>query len=191
MKLKNIIPLAFCVTPTSLFAAMDSYYCPQGHGYVKIGMSVDEVSAACGEPISRQDANKPVTSLVPVKQLIYNNQGTDTPYYWYNNYWAALKTGSGGIQMEINVVDNRVKLIRVNSSNSNQATVCNGVNIRIGDSLARVYNACGSPSIQNNSYIQQIVTTTAKPQIWIYQLNMYQPKVTFTFADGRLYSINQ
>lgn len=189
MKLKTLT-LIFCFLPLRL-CAFDSYYCQQGHGYAKLGMTVDEVLAACGEPISRQDANNPILVKVPVRQMIYNNQGTDLPYYWYNTYWAPLKSGSGGVQMEMNIVDNRVRLVRVNSSDSNQATVCNGVTIRQGDSVARVYSACGSPSIQNNSFINQVVTTTTKPQIWIYQLNEFQPQVTFTFADGRLYSIDQ
>ncbi|MBA2649928.1 MAG: DUF2845 domain-containing protein [Legionella sp.] len=189
MKLTGIFSLVFLILPMSLYG-VQSYYCPQNHQYINVGMSADQVVSACGEPLSRQNANNPVTVRVPVQQLIYNNQGAEQPFAAQTNYWAPLKTGNGGVQLEVNIVDYRVKLIRINGSNSNAASVCQGINIQIGDSVAKVYNACGAPSVVNNSYINQVTTPATPPQLWIYQAGDYQAPFSLIFVDGRLHSID-
>ncbi len=183
MKLKLVICLVCVVLPIRLYAfdqSPQSFYCPQKHGYVNVGMSAEQVLAACGEPLSRQDSNNPVYVRVPVKQLIYNNMGTDRPYAWYIHSWdfSSLRSGSGGVQMEMNIIDYKVKLIRINGSNSNATSACNGINIEINDSVAKVYNACGTPAMVNNTFVNMQTTPTMKPQLWIYQANEYQQPFT-------------
>ena len=53
---------------TASFAVIadQSYYCPQNHGYINLGMTPDQVMAACGQPISQQDSKDPVYQKIPV-----------------------------------------------------------------------------------------------------------------------------
>jgi hypothetical protein len=186
MKIKSISSLVLLGLPFSLMADQ-SFYCPQNHAYINVGMTPNEVIAACGQPLSQQDSNQPLMQKIPVQQLIYNNQGAATAFYGVWN----VPTGNGGTQLQVDVVNNRIKGIKVNGSDSNAFSICNGANIQVGDQVGKVYGACGSPSVVNNTYINQIVPTAQKPQIWIYQPGQYQPTVSLTFVDGKLQSINK
>jgi hypothetical protein len=185
MRLKLTTSLLLSFLPFSLLADQ-SYYCPQNHGYISTGMTTEQVIAACGQPLSQQDSNQPILQKIPVQQLIYNNQGTSNAFYGVWN----IPTGSGGAQLEVDVVNNQVKLIKVNSSSTNAFSICKGAQIEVGDPVGKVYGSCGSPSVVNNTYINQIVPTAHKPQIWIYLPGEYQPPISLTFVDGKLQSIN-
>ncbi len=186
MKSKAIFSLVLFGLPFSVMAD-DSYYCPQNHAYINVGMTPDQVIAACGQPLSQQESNQPVLQKIPMQQLIYNNQGTGTAFYGVWN----VPTGNGGAQLEVDVVNQRVKSVRINGSDSNAFSLCRGTNIQIGDQVGKVYGACGSPSVVNNTFINQVVPTAQKPQIWIYQPGQFQSTVSLTFVDGKLKSINQ
>lgn len=186
MKLTYNTGLALLILPFSLFADTQSLYCPQNHAYINIGMSPDQVIAACGQPLSQQDSNEPVLQKIPVQQLIYNNQGASTAFYGVWN----MATGTAGSRVEINIVDKKVKSIKLNGSDSNAISICGGNSVQTGDPVGKVYYACGAPSLTNNTYINQVVPTAEKPKVWIYQPGQYQPSVTLTFVDGRLQSIN-
>lgn len=185
MTLKLILISISLMLPFCLFGDQ-SLYCPQNHGYINIGMTPDQVIAACGQPLSQQDSDQPVLQRIPVQQLIYNNKGTDTAFYGVWN----IQTGNGGAQLEIDVVNQKVKGIRMNGSGSNAFTICGGTGIEVGDPVGKVYGSCGSPSLVNNTYINQIVPTPQKPKVWIYQPGQYQPSVSLTFVNGKLQSIN-
>ncbi|PWY57480.1 hypothetical protein DGG96_01835 [Legionella qingyii] len=185
MTLLSSTGLGLLLLPFSLFADTQSYYCPQNHGYINVGMTPDEVIAACGQPISQQESNQPVMQKIPVQQLIYNNMGTSTAFYGVWN----IPTGSGGVQLEIDIVNQKVRSIKMNGSSSNAISVCQGANIQAGDPVQKVYYACGSPSMVNNSFINEIVPTATKPIVWIYQPGEYQPTVSMTFVNGKLQSI--
>lgn len=177
--------LVLFILPFNLLAAQ-SYYCPQNHAYISLGMTTNEVIAACGQPTSQQESNTPLTQRIPVQQLIYNNHGTNTAFYGVWN----IQTGSGGAQMEIDVVNNQVKGIKINGGDSNATSLCDGANIQMNDPVSKVYSACGSPDVINNTFVNQVVPTETKPQIWMYQPGQYQPSVSLTFVDGKLQSIN-
>lgn len=181
MKFKIAISLVLFTMSFSLLADQ-SFYCPQNHAYINIGMTTEEVIAACGQPLSKQDSNQPIIKKIPMQELIYNNKGTDTAFYGVWN----IPTGSGGTQMEIDIVNNKVKEIKMNSAGANESTVCEDANIQLGDDVAKVYNGCGSPSIINNTFIDQVIPTAEPPKVWIYQANQYDPPVSMTFVDGRL-----
>ena len=177
--------LGLFILPFSLFADTDSYYCPQNHAYINLGMTPDQVIAACGQPISQQESSQPMMQKIPMQQFIYNNMGTSTAFYGVWN----IPTGSGGVQLEVDIVNQKVKDIKINGSDSNAASVCQGTNIQPGDAVQKVYSACGSPSIVNNTFITEIVPTAEKPQIWVYQPGQYQPSISLTFVNGKLQSI--
>ncbi|MFT4058324.1 MAG: DUF2845 domain-containing protein [Legionella sp.] len=186
MKAAQSVAFALAILPFSLFADTQSLYCPQNHRYINVGMTMDQVIAACGQPLSKQDSNQPVTQKIPVTQMIYNNKGTSTAFYGVWN----LPTGNGGVQLEIDIVNKKVKNIRLNNSNSNAVSICRGNSIQVGDPATKVYYSCGTPSLVNNSYINEVVPTSSKPQIWLYQPGEYQPTVTLTFVEGKLQSID-
>jgi hypothetical protein len=165
--------------------ADQSIYCPVNHAYINVGMTTDQVIAACGQPLSQQDSNEPILQKIPVTQYLYNNLGTDSAFYGVWN----IPTGSGGVQLQVDVVNNKVRSFKINGSDNNSISICNETNIQIGDDAGKVLGACGSPSMVNNTYINVPVNTNSKPKVWIYQFNQFQPAVSLTFIDGKLQSI--
>jgi len=168
--------------------SVQSLYCPQRSGYINIGMSQDQVIAACGQPVSKQNSNNPVMKKVPMQQLVYNNQGA--PQVSYGNISINVATNNSGAQLQVNVVDNKVASITMNGNSTNAFSICGGTNIAVGAPVSAVYNACGSPALNNESFIYQPIPSVTKPQIWLYQPGQYQPPVSLTFVDGKLQSID-
>lgn len=185
MKIKYAIGLVLS-TATFNVLADQSFYCPQNHGYINIGMTPDQVIAACGSPISQQDSNEPVYQKIPVQQLFFNSQGTKTAFYGVWN----LPMGSGGAQLQVDVINNKVKSIKINGSDNNAFSICNGANIQVGDPVGKVYGACGAPSLTNNTFTKVPLPSSHKPIIWVYQTSQYQSPISLTFVNGKLQSIN-
>ena len=172
--------------------AKEMIYCPQRQGYIKIGMTEQEVISACGQPLSKQESNQPATTRVPVKQLIFTrlNQGsvysTLDPIY---DAWS-LSSGTSEIHLEVDIVNQKVSTIRLNGSDTNSVSICQNGTVNIGDDESKVYNACGNADFINETYVNQMLTGDDKPTVWIYQINAYQQPVNLTFVDGKLQSIN-
>ena len=192
MKSKILITLGFSLLPWSL-AIGDPLYCPQHSGYVNVGMTQAQVISACGQPISKQPSNKPVTTKVPVQQLIYTTLNTGSIYPGLNSAYYdqwSLPSGSTGISLEVDAINQKVSAVRINGSSANASSLCQGASIQIGDDVSKVYNACGSPSMVNNNYINQTVPSNTRPEVWIYQVDQYQSPISLTFVDGKLQSID-
>lgn len=189
--------IALFIVPCITQAA-ESIYCPQNHGYINVGMTESQVIAACGDPLSKQKSNKPLLKRVPLKQLFYNNQGAPTAFF---GVWA-LPIGNsdpsnppfggnaGGVQLKVDILNDKVYSVSLNGTSSNGFSICNGVEIKVGDPGNIVYNACGNPSLINSSYVNEIVPSQQPPEVWIYQPNQYQSPVSLTFLDGKLQSID-
>lgn len=182
---KHILMLSSLLLPTSLWA-VDSLYCSANHGTIKVGMTEQQVIQACGKPIATKKSNNPPTRKVPVTQYIFNNQGTSTAFYGVWN----IQTGSGGVQLEVDVLNNKVISARVNGSDSNGFSVC-GVNIQVGDSESTVLNNCGNPAMVNQTYVDEDIPGIKNTVLWLYQQGQYTQPFTLTFTDGKLQSINQ
>ncbi len=185
-------------------AGQQSIYCPQKSSYIQIGMTSDQVIAACGMPLSKQDSNVPAMQQIPVQQLMFNSVGTQTAP---SGFWTAPVNGQGGqsafygvwnvpvgeasgVQLEIDIADNKVVLMKINGATSNSLSICSNANITYGDPVSKVYNACGNPDTINNTYMNRMIPSKEKPQIWTYQAGQYQPTMTLMFVDGKLQSIN-
>lgn len=197
--LRKILPVTFGLMLPAFAWADQSIYCPQNHGTITVGMSEQQVVAACGQPLVKQTSDQPLMKLVPMQQLYFNNQGAPTAFYgvWalpygQSNYKTqpAFGGSAGGVQLEVNIVNNQVYAININGSSTNGFSVCGNRNIKVGDPVNVVYGACGTPSIVNKSFIKQPVLSKTKPQIWVYQPSQYQPAIRLTFVDGKLQSIN-
>ncbi|MDI9817955.1 MULTISPECIES: DUF2845 domain-containing protein [unclassified Legionella] len=167
--------------------ATQSIYCPQNHGYINIGMTPNQVLASCGEPLSKQQSNRPVMQKVPVVQLIYNNMGSQSAFY---GVWSLPVGTNSGAQLEVDIINNQVKAVRVNGSDSNAFSICGGRMIQVGDPVGAVYGACGNPSLVNNTFINQPLQSNQRPEVWIYQTDQYQTPFSLTFVNGKLQSID-
>ena len=190
MKLHIVVALTISLSTLQGNAAQ-SMYCPGNHSYINTGMTAAQVLSACGEPITKKQTNHPVVERIPVTQLIYTtlNQGAIyqglTPVYTM----FSLPSGSQGVSLSIDLINNKIQGMSINGASSNAATLCQGIPLQKGDDISQVYNACGSPSMVNNTYINRTVPNSSKPEVWIYQVDQYQPLFSLTFVNGQLQSI--
>lgn len=187
MSSRLVVALGVISFSLNAMADVQSYYCPQNRGYISIGMTPDQVISACGQPISQQQSSQPVMQRVPVQQLMFNNAGAPTAFY---GVWQIPTGTNTGAQVQVNVVDGKVKSVNINGSGTNAFSVCGGTSIQVGDPVSKVYGSCGTPSVVNNSYINVPIQSNQKPQVWIYQAGDYQSPVTLTFVNGKLQSID-
>lgn len=66
--------------------AAQSLYCPQKAGYINVGMTEDQVRAACGEPLSKQESNNPIMQKVQVQQLFLTIRVPARPFMASGHY---------------------------------------------------------------------------------------------------------
>lgn len=193
MQLKLFLTLNVSLLTATPALAVSQLYCPQNSGYIKLGMTQAEVLAACGQPLAKQQSNGPVTQKVPMKQMIYNTLNTGSVYPGLNpafyNQWS-LPSGAYGISLEVDVINDKVSAVRINGSSTNAMSICGGTSVQVGDNANQVLIACGSPSMVNNSFVNQTVPSNTKPEVWIYQVDQYQSPSSLTFINGKLQSIN-
>lgn len=174
--------------------AATSFYCPQNHGYIKVGMTQAQVVNACGPATSIQSGNNAVTQQIPVVQLIYNNLNQGPVGYYPGlvpvyGMWS-IPSGTQGINIQVNLINNRVSDITLNQAHTNAVSACSGGSFQVGDEMQRVFTACGSPDVVNNTYINQPVPKEQNPETWVFANLPYQPPITLTFVNGVLQSIN-
>ncbi len=173
--------------------AAQSFYCPQKHAYINVGMTMGEVTSACGDPAYKRRTNNPVVQKIPVTQLMYTTLNPGSVYPGWTtvyNQWS-LPSGSTGTSVQVDIINNKITGIKINGSNTNAMTICSGVPVQIGDDSNSVYSACGTPSMVNQSYINKSVPESSQPEVWVYQLDQYQAPISLTFVNGALQSIDQ
>lgn len=173
------------------FSEQAPFYCPQKHGYIRIGMTEKEVLSACGEPISKEKSKSTAVEQVPVTQLIYSTLNPDPVYRGYEliyNTWS-LPIGSYGNSLEVNIIDGKIASIRLNGNDSNAASVCGNRSFAVGDLADTVYSACGSPSLTNRTFINRPLKNKSKPVVWTYYIDRYNPSFKLIFIDGVLTAI--
>lgn len=171
--------------------AQQPHYCPQNHGYVRIGMTESQVLAACGKPSSRVKSKQAAMEQVPVTQLIYSTLNRKPVYRGYEliyNTWS-LPVGSDGSTLEVDIIDNEIAEIRFNGSKSNASSVCGNRSFAVGDLANEVFSACGKPSLVSKSFINRPVKSKSKPETWTYYTDQYQPTFKLIFMDGKLRAI--
>ncbi len=190
MKSQWVFALILTILPLTAIAA-DSVYCPEGQSYISLGMTDSQVVSACGQPQSKQESNVAVAEKIPVTQLIYTTLNQGSVYTGLSSYYTmwSLPSGSNGTNVQINVVNGKVTGVNINGNSQNAMSICGETSIQIGDDVDSVYSACGSPSLVNETYINQPISKKQHPEIWIYQLNEYQSPISLTFVDGKLQSI--
>lgn len=192
------------VAPIGLVLA-ESTYCPQGHALLQIGMSETEVLGACGQPTRKMTSQEPLSEKIPVTQLIYTGISQPNSYpgqvnavsdNWYPgladiySQWSLPKASNESFKLEVDIINDKISAIRMNGGGSNAMSMCAGEPFQIGDDLGAVYASCGSPETTNTTYKNAPIPSKKKPEIWIYEVDQYSPKLRLTFIDGKLQSIN-
>ncbi len=191
MKTQCCFALSMIFLPVLAFSA-NSLYCPQNQGYISIGMTSNQVMNLCGQPLGKQDSSQiQLAEKIPVMQLIYTTLNQGSVYTGLTSYYDmwSLPSGSTGTSLRVDIINDKVTGVNINGAGTNAMSICGGVNIQIGDNVNKVYTACGSPSLVNNTYINQPVAKQQHPEVWIYQFDQYQPTIHLTFIDGKLQSI--
>lgn len=177
-------------------------YCPQNHQYIQVGMTPDQVIAACGKPASVEKLTHSLNKKVPMTQLIYNTTVPGQPYPTlksaFYTQWS-IPTGpndTANTEMVVDIVDHKIHGIKIGNGSTNVSTLCQGVNIqgagipiKVGDNETMVYQACGSPDSVNQTYIDEPIKGK-NPEVWTYVIDQYQPPMHLTFLNGRLESID-
>ncbi|MFY7697240.1 MAG: DUF2845 domain-containing protein [Legionella sp.] len=188
----SLIRLSLFMLAFPAYLLGQTVYCPQKNNYISTGMSEAQVLTACGQPTTKQEAGSSISEKIPTKQLLYTNMNQVNVRVGpinIQNQWS-LNGGSSGINLQVDIVNNKISTILLNGSNTNAATICGGIPLAVGMDENQVYNACGSPTIVNNSYVEQTIPSAKKPQVWLYQVDQFQPGMRLTFIDGTLQSIN-
>ncbi|MDF1684076.1 MAG: DUF2845 domain-containing protein [Legionellaceae bacterium] len=188
---KNICLLSFLLITTSSFAGQQPFYCPQKHGYVRIGMTESQVLAACGQPTSKEKSKQAAVQQVPVTQLIYTTLNPDPVYRGYKlvyRMWS-LPIGSQGSSLEVDIINKKIAAIRFNGESTNASSVCDNRSFAVGDMADMVFTACGNPSHVNRSFVNRKVKSKSKPVTWTYNSDPYQPTFRLIFLDGKLRAI--
>ena len=188
---KNIFLLSLLFIASPIFAEQQPFYCPQNHGYVRIGMTESEVLAACGQPTSKEKSKQAAVEQIPVTQLIYTTLNPDPVYRGYKlvyRMWS-LPIGSQGSRLEIDIINKKISAIRFNGENTNASSVCDNRSFAVGDLADTVFTACGNPSHVNKTFVNRKVQSKTKPVTWIYNTDPYQPTFRLIFLDGYLRAI--
>jgi len=194
-------PKVFIIFSTAILplaSAMASpTFCPQKSGYIDVGMTAEQVLNACGQPLAKERLNKPVTQKVPAQQLIYTSINTGAYYTGdtaaFYTQWS-LPSGTSGVNITVQVINNKVSSVTMNGSSINSLSMCNGNGsgrgVNVGDDVSAVYTACGSPQMTNNTFIEQVVKTDKKPEVWIYKIDEFHDPMSLTFVNDKLQSID-
>ncbi len=184
------------ISMSSLFTSAlyaKTIYCAYGAGYVQIGMTANQVLAACGQPTSRMVSNHPPTHKVTMTQLIYTTVASTNPYPGLQSavydQWSLQSGLQAAFSYQINVIKNKVVAVQMNSASGNATNICGGNSIKVGDDVSQVYAQCGNPNATNTTYINQPIPGNATSETWTYQFE-YQPPFSLTFVNGSLESID-
>lgn len=161
-----------------------STYCPTQGGYIKLGMTMPQVMAACGKPIDVQKSRTFATRNVAIQQLIYRMDTTS------GRGNVVFNTGTSNGNLMFTISANKVESISLNGVDTKGTTMCPNTALQVGSSAQDVIDACGQPSIVNNSYKQiSQGNQQIQQEIWTVSTGDYSPKLTLTFQNGILEKI--
>jgi hypothetical protein len=173
MKKNILILIATTLFPSLSFA----FFCPTNFNQIEFGMSIAEVTLACGAPDSQKE---------------YVKENDNIPQEW--SYFLTQTVNMGGSSRHAQgtlktsfTFDDKGKAVNisVNGIGVGASTIC-GSSIQLGADKETVRNICGNPAFVNKQ------TTAANPNLqpdWKMMEFTYSsatPKVTLVFENGRL-----
>lgn len=188
---------------------VQGFFCPQGNSYIQLGMTSDQVKAACGQPQFLQNEGANLVQNVPVTRLTYNNINKGSVYYWnlnkvYNQF--GLPSGTIVTPLTVLIMDDKIKSINFNGNDVQTTGACafsgsttfagnssptSDISIGVGDTMDKVIAACGNPDYTDNSYMQVPISARDKPELWTYKLDQYSPSFNLLFMNGILKNIDK
>lgn len=210
MKLKKYYVVIACFLSNAIYAkTIDGFFCAQSNMNIRNGMSTDDVLKACGQPQGQTDPDQKIMKNVPVTRYNYNNLNRGPLYFWkLDNVYSLFSQPSGGqtSRLSVIVVDGKIKNLILNGAQVKTTDACSQIGsttygtgagssptpdatLNIGDDASNIINYCGSPDLQDQSYMPVPVPRSEQPQQWIYKVDQYHPKYTLTFVKGILQSI--
>lgn len=175
MQMKTMIAVIFLFCSTVAFAA--NFVCPNTFKTVMTGYTMDQVTAACGQPTSSSNSQGQMTLPVKQMQWIYTLPSSTT----FNGYLHAP---------QMVIVFENDQVVEVSSSTSEAASLfaCYRTDrIAVGNSTTQVLQQCGSPNFIN--YVQQARPQTVSSTQWVYNFGPYRPQMVFIFQNGILQQI--
>lgn len=206
--MRPILYLALFTLSSSGFA-LESFFCAQGNGIVRLGMTTEEVRKACGAPQDMLTDTSRIVKKQPVTRLTFSNLSQGPVYYWDLNkvyHIFSIPSNQSDSSISFDIVDNKVKNVYLNGNSINGTSACNykgttqfvssssptnNITISVGDTVDKVYAACGNPDYQNDTYIDIPVPKNDKPELWTYKLDIYNPSYKLTFIQGTLQNIEK
>lgn len=183
---------------SNVIYADNGVYCPQKAGFVRVGMTQEQVLSMCGEPRVRQKSNQLAIKRVEVQQLFFEHHGGPNAFngvwqipggYPMNGGQDTFSSNSGGQTLEIDVIDNKVAAIKLNGGSLNSLSTCDAP-LNVGDDVSEALYACGNPTKENDTYVNMPIPSKKQPELWIYQSDQYHPVIRMMVVDGRVASIN-
>tara|TARA_B110000879_G_scaffold152199_1_gene197035 strand:- start:1208 stop:1771 length:564 start_codon:yes stop_codon:yes gene_type:complete len=179
---KLILHVLFIVSIMQCNTVMATIYCAHGSGYLKVGMSKNQVQQACGEPISQSKKKKYGTRNIAIKQLFYTLKKNTRSAY-------GPSSNTQTINIVVTIMNNKVTEINLGGNKTQAASVCANGTIQVGLPMSSITQACGTPSYINNSFKKISQGNLIEQEIWQIKTSQYGKNRTLTFSDDTLISI--
>lgn len=169
---KGILSLLISIYSTSGFAM----FCPSNFNQINIGDTLQQVEAQCGKPLTSVTTKS--TANLPQEWTYYATLPSVPP--------VAPNASQGTMKVTFAFVNNKLTNITSNGLGVGATTICNNVNLQLGNSTEDVEKACGKAAIVTQTNLQNAAAATPPPTettTWTYDST---PAVTLIFVDGKL-----
>lgn len=172
-KYSAILMLASATLPSITFAL----FCPGNYNIIKAGMTIEEVTSACGKPDAQTESIKknddvPQEWTYPIPQTV-NMGGTS-------------QSAMGTLKTSVMFDDKgKVNNISVNGIGVGSTSIC-GSTIQLNDDKEKVKSACGTPTLINKSATTASGAPPVDTKVTTLNYNNANPPMTLTFENGML-----
>ena len=159
------------ITTLSIITPSFAFFCPTNFNQIEIGMTLDQVSTACGKPSSTKDVTI---------------QNDNVPQEW--SYFIPQSVGVSAFQQAQGTLKTSIAFdangkavnISVNGLGVGASTICGGQQIQLGDTKDSITKACGDPTFKNKAENNNPPTKETHVS---YDTN---PPMTLIFRNGLL-----
>ncbi len=182
MKYKWMWGWVLCLISSSVWAAFCSS--SQGNNWIDLGMSEQEVQAACGQPTAIQVSDDRSKQLKSTQYWTYQTQKASPlypPKAPLSNGVDQLTVGSDSLTVQIN--QNQVSQLAMNGHLLKEASCPQGGALSLGDSADRVLALCGRPNVVSTQH-EEVDVAGPQTKNWVYSSGQGQSSLQIEFSDG-------
>ena len=148
-------------------------FCPTNFNRIESGDTVDAVISKCGKPTQQTETIRKGTG--PEEWSFFIPQTVVAPNQFNTQ---------GSIKAQMTFDQNgRVINMTVNGIGVGATTICNGINIQLGDTMDSVKRVCGAPSFINKNANPDLITPDVKVTTLFYNST---PPAQLVFENGVL-----